>query len=281
MRTPNFLSKSRSGALKARIAVSIVALSTLGAVLTVASSSFHEAMAADASQPAAAAPDQRADISDLQDRVGSVLSAIGSLKMRDRGEQPTLEDRLNELASEVAQLRGEAVSLRSAQSDTTTELSHIRAGLANAEIGLDSLRASVDGHEASRHDAEAGFDTELNRLKAQTASLQASQGSIEDQLPSMRANIDNNEIGLVSLRATVDQFSKADSQTGSIGGAAATDHILSNWSVQKGRGRRAVITSDRNTYRVKRVAPLFGLVTGVRHGNRRVVVTEKGTIIQR
>jgi predicted nucleic acid-binding Zn-ribbon protein len=47
----------------------------------------------------------------------------------------TLEDRVAALTAELAQVNAETAKLRKTQSDTSEELSHIRATLANAEIG--------------------------------------------------------------------------------------------------------------------------------------------------
>ena len=48
----------------------------------------------------------------------------------------TLEDRVAALTAELAQVKAETAKLRERQGDTSEELSHVRAGLANAEIGL-------------------------------------------------------------------------------------------------------------------------------------------------
>src|SRR5215203_5237922 len=61
------------------------------------------------------------------------------------GETPmTLEDRVAALTAELAQLKAETAKLRESQSDTSEELSHIRASLANAEISRAALRTITD-----------------------------------------------------------------------------------------------------------------------------------------
>ncbi|WP_407156240.1 hypothetical protein [Bradyrhizobium sp. STM 3557] len=48
-----------------------------------------------------------------------------------------------QIESKLAELKGETLRLRMAQDDTTTEMGSLRAGVANSEIGLDSLRSST------------------------------------------------------------------------------------------------------------------------------------------
>jgi hypothetical protein len=53
----------------------------------------------------------------------------------------TLEDRVAALTAELAQVKAETAKLRESQGDTSEELSHMRASLANAECSLsDNLR---------------------------------------------------------------------------------------------------------------------------------------------
>ena len=67
------------------------------------------------------------------------------------GETPmTLEDRVAALTAELAQvkaetakLKDEMLHLRLAQDDTATDIGSLRAGVANSEIGVDSLRATT------------------------------------------------------------------------------------------------------------------------------------------
>src|SRR6266576_2312921 len=54
-----------------------------------------------------------------------------------------LEDRVAALTAELAQVKAETAKLRESQGDTSEELSHMRASIANAEIGVDSLRATT------------------------------------------------------------------------------------------------------------------------------------------
>ena len=68
----------------------------------------------------------------------------------------TLEDRVAAMAAELAQVKAENAKLRENQSDTSEELSHFRASLANAEIGVGALRTTTDENEpAARFDGRA------------------------------------------------------------------------------------------------------------------------------
>jgi len=58
----------------------------------------------------------------------------------------TLEDRVAALTAELAQVKAETAKLRESQGDTSEELSHMRASLANAEIGLGALRTTIDDY---------------------------------------------------------------------------------------------------------------------------------------
>jgi len=62
----------------------------------------------------------------------------------------TIEDRVAALTAELAQVKAETAKLRESQGDTSEELSHIRASLANTEIGLAALRTTTDENEARR-----------------------------------------------------------------------------------------------------------------------------------
>src|SRR3954454_18569863 len=48
----------------------------------------------------------------------------------------TLEDRVAPLSTELARVKADTARLRQGQSDNRVDLSHLRANLANAEIGL-------------------------------------------------------------------------------------------------------------------------------------------------
>jgi chromosome segregation ATPase len=157
---------------------------------------------------------------------GSHSVSFASEFLRNARETPmTLEDRVAALTSELAQVRAETAKLREGQGDTSVELSYIRANLANAEIGLASLRTSTDENEARRRDTAAEIGQNIAQLKDETLRLRRTQNDTATELGSLRAGVANSEIGIDKLRATtgelrkqigrIEAFSEA---TGSIGG---------------------------------------------------------------
>ena len=108
-----------------------------------------------------------------------------------------------QIASNFAQVKAENAKLRESQSDTSEELSHIRASLANAEIGLAALRTTTDENEAHRRDMAAQIASNLTELKEDTLHLHIAQ---DDEIGSVRARVANSEIGVDSLRATTGEI---------------------------------------------------------------------------
>jgi chromosome segregation ATPase len=138
----------------------------------------------------------------------------------------TLEDRVAALTSELAQVKAETRRLRASQGDTSEELSHLRAGLANAEIGLDALRTTTDENETRRRDAAAQIEQNIAQLKDETLHLRMAQDDTAVELGSLRAGVANSEIGIGSLRASTGEIRKQIGRieagreaTGSIGGS--------------------------------------------------------------
>ena len=135
----------------------------------------------------------------------------------------TLEDRVAALTAELAQVKAENAKLRESQSDTSGELSHIRASLANAEIGLDALRTSVDENKARQGDTAAQIESNLAQLKHETLRLRMAQDDTATEIGPLRAGVANSEIGVDSLRATtgeirqqIERIEAARDATGSI-----------------------------------------------------------------
>ena len=135
----------------------------------------------------------------------------------------TLEDRVAALAAELAQVKAENAKLRESQSDTSGELSHIRASLANAEIGLAALRTTTDENEAHRRDTAAQVASNLAQLKDETLHLRMAQDDTATEIGPLRAGVANSEIGVDSLRATtgeirqqIERIEAARDATGSI-----------------------------------------------------------------
>jgi regulator of replication initiation timing len=136
----------------------------------------------------------------------------------------TLEDRVAALTAELAQVKAATARLRDNQGDTFEELSHLRAGLANAEIGLDALRATTDANETRRRDAAAQIEQNLAQLKDETLHLRMAQDDTATELGSLRAGAANSEIGIGSLRAStgeirqqLERIEAGRDATGSIG----------------------------------------------------------------
>jgi chromosome segregation ATPase len=135
----------------------------------------------------------------------------------------TLEDRVAALTTELARVKAETAKLRVGQSDTSEELSHIRASLANAEIGLDALRTTTDENEAHGRDTVAQIASNLAQLKDETLHLRLAQDDTTTELGSLRAGVANSEIGVDRLstatgemRQQIGRIEAARDATGSI-----------------------------------------------------------------
>ena len=132
----------------------------------------------------------------------------------------TLDDRVAALTAELAHVKIETAKLRESQNDTSEELSHVRASLANAEMGLSALRTTTDENEAHRRDTAAQVASNLAQLKDETLHLRMAQDDTATEIGSLRAGVANSEIGLDSLRATTGeirrQIERIDNATGSI-----------------------------------------------------------------
>jgi len=114
----------------------------------------------------------------------------------------TLEDRVAALTAELEQVKVDTFKLRVGQGDAFEELSNMRASLANAEIGLNSLRTSVDENKVHQSDAAAQIASNLAQLKDQALHLRSTQDETATEMSWLRAGMANNEIGVDKLRAT-------------------------------------------------------------------------------
>jgi nucleoid-associated protein YgaU len=139
----------------------------------------------------------------------------------DNDKFDQLEERVAAQTVELAQVKAENAKLRESQSDTSEDLSHFRATLANAEIGLAALRATTDENEARRRDAAAQIALNVAQLKDETLHLRMALDDME--IGSLRASVANSEIGVASLRATtgeirqqIERMEVAKDATGSI-----------------------------------------------------------------
>ena len=167
----------------------------------------------------------------------SFASELGRLIGR---ETPmTLEDRVIALTAELAQVKSQTARLRASQGDTSAELSHIRASLANAEIGLDALRTTTNENEARRRDAAAEIASNLAQLKDETLHLRMAQDDTATEFGSLRASVANSEIGIDALRASTGEIRKqigrieaAGEATGSIG-RSRKHQVHKRWVAQR------------------------------------------------
>ena len=154
---------------------------------------------------------------------GTMLWGVGAHSLSFASETPmTLEDRVAALTAELAQVKAGTAKLRESQGDTSEELSHIRASLANAEIGLEALRTTTDENEARGRDTAAQVESNLAQLK-ETLRLRMAQDDTATELGSLRAGVANSEIGVDSLRVTtgeirqqIERIEAARDATGSI-----------------------------------------------------------------
>jgi uncharacterized small protein (DUF1192 family) len=154
---------------------------------------------------------------------GTMLWGVGAHSLSFASETPmTLEDRVAALTAELAQVKAGTAKLRESQGDTSEELSHIRASLANAEIGLEALRTTTDENEARGRDTAAQIESNLAQLK-ETLRLRMAQDDTATELGSLRAGVANSEIGVDSLRVTtgeirqqIERIEAARDATGSI-----------------------------------------------------------------
>jgi chromosome segregation ATPase len=140
---------------------------------------------------------------------GTMLWGVGTHSLAFASKTPaTLEDRVAALTAELAQVKAGTAKLRESQGDTSEELSHIRASLANAEIGLAALRTTTDENEARRRDTAAQIESNLAQLKDETLRLRMAQDDTATEMGSLRAGVANSEIGVDSLRATTGKISQ-------------------------------------------------------------------------
>ena len=139
--------------------------------------------------------------------VGAMLWGVGAHSLSFTSETPmTVEDRVADLTAQLAQVKAATAKLRESQGDTSEELSHIRASLANTEIGLAALRTTTGENEARGRDTAAQIDSNLAQLKDGTLRLRMAQDDTATELGSLRAGVANSEIGVDLLRATTGEI---------------------------------------------------------------------------
>ena len=138
---------------------------------------------------------------------GALLWGVGTHSLSFTSEtRMTVEDRVADLTAQLAQVKAATAKLRESQGDTSEELSHIRASLANTEIGLAALRTTTGENEARGSDTVAQIESNLAQLKDKTLRLRMAQDDTATELGSLRAGVANSEIGVDSLRATTGEI---------------------------------------------------------------------------
>ena len=150
-----------------------------------------------------------------------------------RATPATPEDRVAALTAELAQVRMEIATLRDGHNDTSAELPHIRASVAEAEIGLSALRLNPAENETRRLDTAAQIASNLAELKDETLHLRRAQDDTTTEFSSLRAGVANSEIGVDSLRASTAEIHQ---QIGRI--EAARDVTSSIANRHKHRGHK-------------------------------------------
>jgi hypothetical protein len=78
----------------------------------------------------------RASLANTEIGLGALRTTIDENEARRR-------DTAAQIEANLAQLKGETLRLRMAQDDTATEIGSLRAGVANSEIGIESLHATT------------------------------------------------------------------------------------------------------------------------------------------
>jgi hypothetical protein len=249
--------KRDTTALAFLIAMGIALATTAGVALTAGTGPLRSgATAVDAdNEPAAVA--ERAqpapDVVRLEDRLEDLLGEIEILKSRPPGAllDPTIEERLGQLAEELAGVKADTKRLQSSVETASwrDEVGGFRANFANTDIELSKLRSSLDERDESRRRAIADLARRLDRLERVVAANEET-GSIPTALHRRARPAHSAVVG---------------------------------WSVQDAQFDHAVIAGQGARYAVwpGTIVPGLGRVVSVRqHAGHWVVVTEKGTITQ-
>jgi hypothetical protein len=247
--------KRDSTALAFLIAMGIALATTAGVALTAGTGTLRTGpspVSAD-NDPAAVADHshEAPDVVRLEDRLEDLLGEIEILKSRppNASSDSTLEEKLNQLSEEIAQLKADTKRLQNGLETASwrDEIGSFRANFANTDIELSKLRSSLDERDENRRHAIADLSRRLDRLERVVA---------------------------------------AGEETGSIGSALhrrarPANSGVNGWSVQDAQFDRAVIAGHGARYTVwpGAIVPGLGRVVSVRErGGRWTVVTDKGTI---
>ena len=87
--------------------------------------------------------DTSAELSQIRASVAKAEIGLSALRITTAENEMRRRDTAAEIASDLAQLKDEALDLRRAQDDAAIGLGSLRASVANSEIGVDSLRTST------------------------------------------------------------------------------------------------------------------------------------------
>jgi hypothetical protein len=153
------------------IAASLVIATTAVAFTMTGNAMMHNAMRALGfgrdTAVAMTARQEAIALTALEDRLSLALMDIDTLKSRPSrpATDPAVEGRLTRIDTELAKLLSANGKLLEAQSDTSEELGHIRAALANADIGVAQLRAAIDEGSARQRNAIADINGRIDRLE--------------------------------------------------------------------------------------------------------------------
>jgi chromosome segregation ATPase len=87
--------------------------------------------------------DTSEELSHIRASLANAEIGLATLRTTTGDNEARGRDTALQIEANLAQLKDETLHLRMAQVDTATELGSLRAGVANSEIGVDSLRATT------------------------------------------------------------------------------------------------------------------------------------------
>jgi chromosome segregation ATPase len=101
--------------------------------------------------------DTSEELSHMRASFANAEIGLAALRTSTDENEVRRRDTVDQIELNLAQLKDETLRLRMAQDDTATDMGSLRAGVANSEIGVDSLRATtgnirrqIEGIEAVR-----------------------------------------------------------------------------------------------------------------------------------
>jgi chromosome segregation ATPase len=100
--------------------------------------------------------DTSEELSHIRASLANAEIALAALRTTSDENEAHRRDLAAHVASNIAQLNDDTLRLRRAQADTATDIGSLRAGVANTEIGVDSLRATTGEIRRQIERIEAG-----------------------------------------------------------------------------------------------------------------------------